>query len=293
MLSIGIIAGLIAMVCWGVADYYQALIVRKLGSIKYMFFSSLMTFVITLPLIIPFLAKGLILFNTKTIIILVIAGIIDIFAAYNFMRSMEIGEIAIVTPISAAYALVTVFLAFIFLGERLTFLQSLAIFVILIGIFLVSTDLKKLRHIHTTKGVKEALITTLLWGVFFLMLGLAKKQLIEYDKLAIAITLFFFTSIINSFLMASFAFLRKGTASLPDMKDNFLQVFIIFVLYTIAWAAYNYGFVSGMVSIVAPVSSLYPAITVIMAVVLLKEKLLMNQKIGAVFLLAGIFLLSF
>ncbi len=290
--SIGIIAGLIAMVCWGIGDFLQAIVIKRIGAVKNMFFSNIIGLVLTLLLFLPFLAQGKIIFNTLSLLLLFLACSVDVFAVYNFMRSFEEGEIAIVTPISGCFSLVTVVLAFVFLGERLALLQVAAIFIIILGIFLTSADFKKLSEIHTTKGAKEALAAMFLWGVYFVILVLAKKPILPGDRLSIAATIFFFTSIINAVLMSVFAAAKKGIPTQKEAKANLWVIIAMFGLFTMAWAAYNYGFVSDLVSVVTPVASLSPAVTVLLAVIFFKEKLVLNQKLGIFTILVGLFLIS-
>ena len=94
--------------------------------------------------------------------------------------------------------------------------------------------------------------------------------------------------------MALFAFLKQKRVSISDLKTkNVLLIILInFVLYTTAWVAISYGISQDLISIVTPVSSLYPAIVSILAVIFFKEKLVFNQKVGIVTVLTGIFLIS-
>jgi transporter family protein len=47
------------------------------------------------------------------------------------------------------------------------------------------------------------------------------------------------------------------------------------------------------VSFLVPISSLYPAVTVILALIFFKEKLVKNQIIGVIIIITGLFFLSF
>jgi drug/metabolite transporter (DMT)-like permease len=162
---------------------------------------------------------------------------------------------------------------------------------------LTSTDIKKLKNIYTAKGVKESLITLVLWGIYFFIIGRVSKNLSSIPgmaKIVVAANIFIFTSVINGFLMAGFAAYKHGVTSINDLKTRYvLPLFLVnLFLYTFAWLVINYGLTQDLVSLVAPVSSLYPAITVLLAGFFLKEKLVLNQKIGILTILGGIFLIS-
>jgi bacterial/archaeal transporter family protein len=304
-LSIGIMAGLVAMLCWGVADFVQALNIKKIGAAKNMFFSNIIGFIPTLIVFFFFLAAGSIHIDTISFILLFVAGILDTAGVFSFMKSYEKGEISIVTPISASYSVLTVILAFLFLGETLPFLKIVSIVLIVIGIFFVSTNFKKIRHLHTVEGVKESIIALVAWGIYFFIIGLVSKRLLDFNmlnfgmsqfdaKISIAITLFFVTSLINGTLMIILSWFKGEIRDISALKVKNVLLFMIinFFLYTIAWIAVNYGVAMDLVSLVTPVSSLYPALTVMLALVFLKEKLVFNQKIGVVIVLLGIVLIS-
>ena len=65
------------------------------------------------------------------------------------------------------------------------------------------------------------------------------------------------------------------------------------VLEVIAFFAYGSGITSEFTAIVAPVSAAFPAVTILLARIFLKERLEINQKTGIFSILAGLVLISF
>ncbi|MEM4397373.1 MAG: DMT family transporter [Candidatus Woesearchaeota archaeon] len=291
-----IFMGLIAMFCWGIADFLQALAIKKINSLKTMFFSNLLGFIPTLIFFFYFLLNDYIKIDFFNFSIIFFSTLINLFAVKNFMKSYEEGEISIVTPISASYSIITVVLAIIFLNEKLTILKFLAIFLCILGIILVSTDLRKLKNLHTAKGIKESIFAFISWGVYFFLISLVSKNLLNLgiSKLNSAITLFFLTGLLTNFNLIFYSFLKeKNNLFKTKLEKNIWLIFIInFFLYNIAWIAVNYGISLDYVSIIAPISSLYPAITVLLAFFILKEKLVLNKKIGIILTILAIFLIS-
>ena len=94
--------------------------------------------------------------------------------------------------------------------------------------------------------------------------------------------------------MMGYSLYRKGMVTKKDLKNKKIQLifFICGIIYTIAWIIVNYSISAGFVSIVTPISSLSPAVIVILAVIFYKEKLVLNQKIGILTILSGLFLIS-
>ena len=293
MLPISILAGLIPMFSWGIADFIQSVVIRKLGTYKTMFIANLFGLAFTLPFLL-FFSVSIALPN---LMLLVIGGICQTIAIYNFYRSLEIGEVSIVTPISASYTVITVLLLVLFLGQSISLFTFIAILMLVSGVVLVSTDLKKIKSMHAVRGVKESLITLMMWGIYFFILELVSNDITLFGVNFPAthyISVFFFSNIsFGSFLML-FALYNKGIPKKSEFKDK-MPFFILFcstVLYTLAWLVLTYGFTVGDASIITPISSLYPAIIVTLAMIFYKEKLVLNQKVGILTILLGLVLIS-
>src|SRR6266545_283359 len=74
---------------------------------------------------------------------LAIVGTASLVALY---RAFALGPIAVVSPVVASYAALSVVGIVIFLGERLTAGQAVAIGVTFVGVAVASTDIRELRR---------------------------------------------------------------------------------------------------------------------------------------------------
>jgi uncharacterized membrane protein len=298
-ISTAIIAGLIAMFCWGIADFLQAILVKKLGTPKTLFISHAISLAVTTIMVcVFFLLRQEIILSSFEIMIISASCLLQGIATYFFFKALEIGEVCIVAPISGTYSLVTVALAIIFLGEQMTIVKTISVVLIVFGIIFVSTDFSKLRHLHTVKGVKESLLAVLFWGIYFFLLSYAKGMFITRTgiekSMGLAANMFLLSNLFNAIFVILIVYRLSPKIQRSDLdKKNVIFFLINVVLYTFAWIVINIGLVSDMVSLLVPVSSLYPAVTVILAAMILKEKLVKNQYIGLFVILAGIFMLGF
>ncbi len=280
----GVVAALIVMVLWGVADFLQSIPSKKLGAAKTMFLTQAAGLMMTL-IITSFLRLNLTI-ALPILALLLVGGCIDVLASYNFFRSLEIGEVAIVAPISASYSLVTVVLAALLLGERLSLIRYLGIAGVVLGIMLASTDLRKLHNMHLIKGIRESIIALLGWGVYFFVIGLASASIGGME-------LFLLTGLINGALMSAYALSKGGRPQKEDFKGSLIaQVMTSAILYTAAWAILTNASKMEKISLLAPVSSLYPAVTIMLAVIFFKDKLVPNQIAGISLILLSLFLIS-
>lgn len=293
MLSISIIVGLVAMLSWGIADFLQSTAIRKLGEYKTMFLSNFFGFLALIPFLFN---KNMYAIAMPNLLLLFFAGFSQVVAIVNFYKSMNIGEIAIVTPISASYPVVAVILMVVFLHAKLTFLSVIAIIILIIGIILTATDLRKLKHLHEAKGVKESLFALVLWGFYFFVISLGASDTtlfgINFPETHY-MAMFFYSTIINGAMMATYALMNKGFPKKEDFKSKkWVIVIITTIIYTIAWIVLNYGMTVGNPALITSISSLYPMICVVLAMIFNKEKLVINQKIGIATILLGLVLIS-
>ena len=74
--------------------------------------------------------------------------------------------------------------------------------------------------------------------------------------------------------------------------ENVKFILAIALLEVTAFIAYGIGVATQKSTIIAPLASLSPAVTILLALIFLKEKIEINQKVGIAAALIGIVLLS-
>jgi drug/metabolite transporter (DMT)-like permease len=65
------------------------------------------------------------------------------------------------------------------------------------------------------------------------------------------------------------------------------------ILDFLAFTAFNFSLNTQLVSIVSPIVATAPAVTIVLAYFFLKERIVSNQKLGIIAILAGLILISF
>jgi drug/metabolite transporter (DMT)-like permease len=286
-ITLGIIAGLAVMLLWGVNDFLLAIPLKKIGTNKVIFFTNAFSLIVTIIAFAFLWPAGKLHINFWEAAMLIGLAIINVVAYYNFFRAFEVGEVSIVSPIVSAYPPISVLLAIVFLGEMLTAFRIFVILIIVLGVVLASTDLRKLRHIHAVKGVREGVIAALAYGVFFFFMGMLHKTM-DFLSLLIFSNLFLDTAIV---IYSGF---RGGIPSIRDrLFKSMLPVLIVTsVMGFSAWLLYNYGITTELVSIVTTLASMGSVVTVVLAIIFYKDKLILNQKVGIALTLLGIVLIS-
>jgi uncharacterized membrane protein len=209
-------------------------------------------------------------------------------AAYQtHYRALELGPVAVVSPIGSAYAVIGVLLAVVFLGERPGALALVGTVVTVAGVALVSTDLREFRAgiRGVARGVPWALVSTVSFGVAGFLLGyLSQKvgwvaalwasrtaQVVCYVPLAIVVR-----------------------SKLPGIRDRRGLTFALVAALAdiVGVIGLSVGSERGFVSITLAASAVFPLVAVILSLLILHERLVMNQFAGIALVIGGLLMLG-
>ena len=225
-------------------------------------------------------------------IALSVIGMVSLAALY---RAFALGPIAVVSPVVASYAALTVVLIVVFLGERLTSGQAVAIGVTFVGVAVASTDIRELRR---TLGRPSTLAPLAKQGPlplgvrigFFATFGFAVWSAIfavgvrATDGLGLIVLQRSFSVV----LLTLFVILR-GTSLRPiAARPALALVAATGVLDTGANVLLALGIASGFATFVMTGSGAYPLIPALLAISVLRERLAPNQYVGVAVLVAGL-----
>ena len=277
--------GLGAALGWGIADYLAALASRRNGTFRTilgMQASSLLLFTIGLALVGQLPTLGL-----EAWLVALAMGALGAAMLAALYRALALGPIAIVSPVAAANAAITVLLAVVLLREALSPLQVAAIAATIGGTALASTDLRVLRETlgRPTAGVLLALAAMVGFGVLGFLLAAASRA---FGVIAMVLLLRAGTTAV----LLAYATVRSANLALLPRRALALVV-LIGILDTSANVSFGLGAVSGYASIVATGASAYPLIPFALGLTLLRERIAPNQFVGVALLLAGLATLGF
>lgn len=211
---------------------------------------------------------------------LAVLGILGLAALY---RAFALGPIAVVSPIVASYAALAVILIVLFLGERLSAGQALAIAVTFVGVVVASTDVRAARGMlgRPSEGVRLGLVATFIFAVWGVVFAAATRA---SDALSIIVMLRAFSIA----LLAAFVAGRRLTLAPIAVPRALGLVAIVGVLDTSANVLLGLGIEAGYASFVMTGSGAYPIIPAVLAILVLGERLAPNQYLGVAVLVAGL-----
>ncbi len=283
-LSSAVLFGVFVLVAYGVQDFLIAIVSRKIGVLRSSIWL-LLTQLVFLVVLAPFLYVQINVTST-IIIIAVLTGLLWVLGLILFTKSLIEGNISVVVTITSAWGAVTAILALILFKEVLSTMQALDISMVVLGTVLLSFDLNSfLRGKKRTRavGMSYALPTMLIYGAVFFLTSLMAKLAGWFDAA-------FFITIPAVFFMFVYGFAINDGINVNRVQIPVLV--LIGCLGLIGFFSYNLGTQYNYTSIVAPISAASPLITVLLASVIVKEKLSGNQFLGIALVIVGLALLA-
>ncbi len=213
-----------------------------------------------------------------------IAGIFGGLGIALLYHALSIGKMGVVSPITAVIAAAVPVSIGVARGEHLQTLQYAGIGIALAAIVLISFSLEDagLREISTV-GVREAILSGFLIGGFLFFLAQTNREAGIHNLIGARVTSIL---VLLAAGVATKTNFRVERPALPlilfsgtlDMTANVLYVLATF---------------NGYLSIAAVLTSLYPASTVFLARLVLRERLAFSQKFGVALALVGVVLIAF
>lgn len=275
-MSIGILAALVAMFCWGFGDFFIQRSTRKIGDWETLF---LITFAGAVGLF-PFIVSDLpSLFQhvDQTLWIILVAGILLLVAALLEFEALKEGKISVIEPTWSLEIPAAAILAALVLGESLTTGQTGAIIGLITGLILVSYKSGTLhKRFFFEKGVRISILAALIMGATNFFVGWGAR---ETDPLMIN----FIISAISLVGSGIFLIAKGKLASTFRHLTTYPKTIIpMMFLDNIAWIAFAYGMALAPIGITVALSESYILIAVLLGIFIGREKLERHQYVGLV-----------
>jgi drug/metabolite transporter (DMT)-like permease len=196
----------------------------------------------------------------------------------SFYRALSIGTMSVVSPVAACGAVVPFAIA-IARGERPSHLAIGGAVFALGGAVLASVDERRSESPERARAVALAAVAAVALGLFVYFLGLGSR---EGDALS---TLVGARVGSLTFLVAACA-VRRTPVRVP--RAALAAVAAVGLADVSANALFAFASGHGLLSLVSVLGSLYPVVTVLLAHILLGERLTRPQRFGVLVALAGV-----
>jgi drug/metabolite transporter (DMT)-like permease len=265
-----------ASLAWGLADFFGPLKGRTLGALRVLLYAQLGGLVV-IVVAVAIRGKGP---ESAAALFAVPAAISGTLGLYAYYRGIAVGAISVVAPIAGVSAAVPVIVG-IASGDHLSALTAAGITCALVGVFFASREPRR-GGPRLAAGVGLALLAAIGFGGYFPPMHAAGHADFWWASL-------FFRATSTCVIVAAIAVRRPNVAVAAGVVPILALIGIGDLLGNALFAAASRG---GLVSVTSVLASLYPIVTVVLARVLLAERVARPQEAGIVLTLAGVALIS-
>ncbi len=221
--------------------------------------------------------------SVKTLIFLILSGFATGASWLCYFKALHLGDVNKVTPIDKSSTVLTMLLAFLFLGESLTILKLIAMISIGAGTYLMIQKQKLPASSASSKN--HWVVYAVLSAIFASLTSILGKIGIEgvESNLGTAIR-----TIIVLF-MAWFIVIFTGKLHLVKGIDGTSWIYLILSGFATggSWLCYYRALQDGLASVVVTIDKLSILVTILFSYVFLKETLTKKAIIGLVLIVAG------
>ncbi|HKM51528.1 MAG TPA: EamA family transporter [Candidatus Bathyarchaeia archaeon] len=283
-MDVSISFALLAACCLGCSDFVAKLSTHKIG---YLRTALLMQYVgIAFLLLIAFRDLPLLWEYSAVTRFALVLGIVNAVGTVALFKSFEVGQLSIVSPVASSYPALSIVLAVFLLNESISVIRFSGILAIMVGILLVSLQKSKASKTrHISAGIWYALIAFTCQG--FLFFGL-KWVVGDLGSFLPVLLLRLVTA-----LVLTGAVVVVGGRSVAHNSTSFMLVGFIGIVDTLGNVAFTMGLGTGAVAVVSTITALFSSVTVLLACLLLKERLVMHQAIGFLAIMLGVGIVSY
>ena len=276
---VSIALSVFACVGWGVADFIGGFKSRNLSTL-----SILLTSYITGTLVLGFILSWMRspLPDSPGLLWAALAGPIGLLAMYLLYRSMAVGTMSVLAPISATGVMLPVVWGLLH-GDSLSRVSMLGIFFAIVGSLLAVMENGFHRNQwKMARGTGLAVGSAFFVGLYFITMDAACDQNPIWASML--------TRVSTLLVLIPILYFAKAPAAITKHQLPF--IILMGMMDTMAAFCFALATSKGMLSEVAVISSLYPAVTVILSSTIVKESMHRVQYAGIALALCGVALIS-
>lgn len=272
---------LAASACYGVANFIGPVLSRSLPVVPVLVAGQLVAFVVSAAVVV---AQADPVPSAAVLGAGIVAGAGNALGLAAYYRAADFGPLSIVAPIGSTAAVLPVAVG-LATGDALGITQVVGIPLAIVGVATASSRRSE-PHPPARQDLPRAVAYSLLgavgFGLFLAGMASASEEGVFWAVATSRASLL--VALVGGALVVG-STLRAPAAELPKLAIPGVLLFVGTVAYTAATQ-------SGLLSIVSVLGSLFPVVTVALALIVLRERLAPVQRAGVAATLAGVVLLS-
>ncbi len=224
--------------------------------------------------------------SAKTWIFLILSGLATGASWLCYFRALQLGDVNKVVPIDKSSTVLTILLALIFLGERITWLKVAAVLLIGVGTFLM-IEKKEAPAEKTEK--KGWLLYALLSAVFASLTSILGKIGIDGVESNLGTAIRTGVVLIMAWLIVFVKGKQHTLKGIPKKELGFIC--LSGVATGGSWLCYYKALQDGLASVVVPIDKLSILVSIGFSALVFKERLEKKAALGLLLIVAGTLLM--
>ena len=268
-------AGITAVLAKIGIEHVNSTLATALRTIVVLAFSWLMVFVVGSQ-------GGIAQISGPTLLFLVLSGLSTGASWLCYFKALQLGDVNKVAPIDKSSTVLTILLAFIFLGEPVSIPQALGVVGIGVGTLLMIAK----KEVEDGKPHSKAwLVYAFLSAVFASLTSIFGKIGVENVESNLGTAIRTIVVLVMAWVMVFVTGEQKGIRSIG--KKSWVFLFLSGITTGLSWLCYYRALQDGPASVVVPIDKLSILVTIVFSWIVLKEKLTPKAAVGLVLILAG------
>lgn len=274
-LSSAFFAGITAVLAKIGIENVNSTLATALRTVVVLAFSWLMVFVVGSQ-------GGIAQISGPTLLFLVLSGLSTGASWLCYFKALQLGDVNKVAPIDKSSTVLTILLAFIFLGEPVSIPQALGVVGIGVGTLLMIAK----KEVEDGKPHSKAwLVYAFLSAVFASLTSIFGKIGVENVESNLGTAIRTIVVLVMAWVMVFVTGEQKGIRSIG--KKSWVFLFLSGITTGLSWLCYYRALQDGPASVVVPIDKLSILVTIVFSWIVLKEKLTPKAAVGLVLILAG------
>lgn len=218
----------------------------------------------------------------QTLFFLILSGLSTGASWLCYFRALQLGDVNRVAPIDKSSTVLTILLAFLFLGEPISFPQVLGVLGIGAGTLLMID--KSGTQVSGSED-RKWLVFACLSALFASLTSLFGKMGIENVESNLGTAIRTVVVLIMAWLMVLVSGQQRGLKSIG--RKSWLFLFLSGITTGLSWLCYYRALQDGPASVVVPIDKLSILVTIVFSSLVLHENLSRRAVLGLLLLLAG------
>jgi|TARA_B100000959_G_scaffold101347_1_gene106981 drug/metabolite transporter (DMT)-like permease len=258
---------LLAACLFGLGDFCGGLASRRIEPLRVVAYTSVIGLILVVA-VAPFMANS---FTTQSLTLGALAGVLGMIGVGLLYRGLGRGPMTVVAPITAVNSAAIPVVWGLTFGETLSSLHVLGILLGLLAIVLVSRS-PDITMDRPRGLIAEATLAGAGFAGFFIVIDAAQDATAPWPLVGARIA---------SMLLALAVLFAQGAPVLPTKLDRVGGLVVATGVFDMgANMAFLFAVNIGLLSLVSVLAALYPATTVILARVVLQERMSRSQILG-------------